>query len=33
MKPSKEKQLWMYRTMLTSRRFDEAIGKIYIEGK
>lgn len=33
MTPSKDEQLWMYRTMLTSRRFEEAIAKIYFEGK
>lgn len=33
MEPSKDQQIWMYRTMVTSRRFDEAIGEIYMEGK
>ncbi len=33
MEPSRDDQLWMYRMMVTSRRFDEAIGKIYMEGK
>ncbi|WP_424988135.1 thiamine pyrophosphate-dependent dehydrogenase E1 component subunit alpha [Microbulbifer sp. S227A] len=33
MNPTREEQIWMYRTMVTSRRFDEAIGEIYMEGK
>jgi len=33
MAPSREEQLWMYRNMVTSRRFEEAIAKIYFEGK
>ncbi|MEM8970481.1 MAG: thiamine pyrophosphate-dependent dehydrogenase E1 component subunit alpha [Pseudomonadota bacterium] len=33
MTPSRDEQLWMYRTMVTSRRFEETIAKIYFEGK
>jgi pyruvate dehydrogenase E1 component alpha subunit len=33
MKPTKEKKLWMYETMVVSRRFEEVIEKIYLEGK
>ena len=33
MQPSRDEQHWMYRTMVTSRRFEEAIAKIYFEGK
>ena len=33
MKPSVETLLWMYETMETSRRFEEIIAKIYLEGK
>ena len=33
MAPSREVQLWMYRNMVTSRRFEETIAKIYFEGK
>lgn len=33
MAPSREEQHWMYRTMVTSRRFEENIAKIYFEGK
>jgi len=33
MKPSQEQQVWMYRHMLISRFFEEAIEKIYMEGK
>ena len=33
MKPTKEQSLWMYETMVVSRRFEEAIEKIYLEGK
>jgi len=33
MKPSPEVQHEMYRNMVTSRRFEEAIAKIYFEGK
>jgi acetoin:2,6-dichlorophenolindophenol oxidoreductase subunit alpha len=33
MQPSKETLGWMYRTMVTSRRFENAIEKIYLEGK
>lgn len=33
MQPTADEQIWMYRTMVTSRRFDEAIGTIYMEGK
>ena len=31
--PTRDEQLWMYRTMVTSRRFEETIAKIYFEGK
>ena len=33
MQPSTEQKLWMYETMLLSRRFEETIEKIYLEGK
>lgn len=33
MTPSRDEQLWMYRNMVTSRRFEETIAKIYFEGK
>lgn len=33
MQPSRETLEWMYRTMVTSRRFEEVIEKIYMEGK
>lgn len=33
MSPTREEQHWMYRNMVTSRRFEEAIAKIYFEGK
>lgn len=33
MLPSKETLGWMYQTMVTSRRFEEVIEKIYLEGK
>lgn len=33
MTPSKDQILWMYRNMVTSRRFEEIIEKIYMEGK
>lgn len=33
MQPTKETLAWMYRTMVTSRRFENAIAKIYMEGK
>lgn len=33
MTPSRNEALWMYETMVTSRRFDEAIGEIYMVGK
>ena len=33
MQPSRDEQHWMYRNMVTSRRFEEAIAKIYFEGK
>ena len=26
-------KLWMYEKMVTSRRFEEAIARIYLEGK
>lgn len=31
--PTREEQHWMYRNMVTSRRFEEAIAGIYFEGK
>ena len=31
--PTSEQKLWMYEKMVTSRRFEEAIAKIYLEGK
>ncbi|MEM0950386.1 MAG: thiamine pyrophosphate-dependent dehydrogenase E1 component subunit alpha [Pseudomonadota bacterium] len=33
MAPTQDEQLWMYRNMVTSRKFEEAIAKIYFEGK
>lgn len=33
MAPTRDEQHWMYRNMVTSRRFEEAIAKIYFEGK
>lgn len=33
MNPSREEQHWMYRNMVTSRRFEETIATIYLEGK
>ena len=30
---TKETKLWMYKTMVLSRRFEEVIEKIYLEGK
>ncbi|GMG83154.1 pyruvate dehydrogenase (acetyl-transferring) E1 component subunit alpha [Paralimibaculum aggregatum] len=33
MSPTRDEQHWMYRMMVTSRRFEEAIAKIYFEGK
>ncbi len=33
MKPTKQQKHWMYETMVTSRRFEEEIEKIYLEGK
>lgn len=33
MQPTKKQKLWMYEKMVTSRRFEEAIAKIYFEGK
>ena len=33
MQPSRDEQHWMYRNMVTSRRFEEIIAKIYFEGK
>lgn len=33
MQPSKETLGWMYRNMVTSRKFENAIEKIYMEGK
>lgn len=33
MQPSRDEQHWMYHNMVTSRRFEEAIHEIYLEGK
>ncbi len=33
MAPSRDEQHWMYRNMVTSRRLEETIAKIYFEGK
>lgn len=33
MAPTREEQHWMYRHMVTSRRFEETIAKVYFEGK
>ncbi len=33
MKPTGDQLRWMYRTMLVSRRFEEAIAAAYFEGK
>ena len=33
MEPTKEQRLWMYEKMVVSRRFEETIEKIYLEGK
>ncbi|CAD0187206.1 Acetoin:2,6-dichlorophenolindophenol oxidoreductase subunit alpha [Ruegeria sp. THAF57] len=33
MTPTREDQHWMYHNMVTSRRFEEAIAKIYFDGK
>ncbi|MDD9745288.1 MULTISPECIES: thiamine pyrophosphate-dependent dehydrogenase E1 component subunit alpha [Marinovum] len=33
MSPTREQQHWMYRNMVTSRRFEETIAQIYFEGK
>ncbi|HVY99985.1 MAG TPA: thiamine pyrophosphate-dependent dehydrogenase E1 component subunit alpha [Dongiaceae bacterium] len=33
MKPTADQLRWMYRTMLTSRRFEEAVAAAYFEGK
>ncbi|WP_306117504.1 MULTISPECIES: thiamine pyrophosphate-dependent dehydrogenase E1 component subunit alpha [unclassified Roseitalea] len=33
MTPSRDQLHWMYRNMVTSRRLEEAIAKIYLEGK
>lgn len=33
MAPTRDEQHWMYRNMVTSRRFEETIAKIYFEGK
>lgn len=33
MRPTKEQTLWMYKNMVVSRRFEEIIEKIYLEGK
>lgn len=33
MQPTEEQKLWMYENMLVSRFFEEAIEKVYLEGK
>lgn len=33
MQPTKDQTIWMYENMVVSRRFEEAIEKIYMEGK
>ena len=33
MQPSRDQKIWMYEHMVLSRRFEEAIEKIYLEGK
>lgn len=33
MAPTRDEQLWMYRNMVTSRKFEETIASIYFEGK
>ena len=33
MRPEREKQLWMYGAMVTSRLFEQAIKGAYLEGK
>jgi len=33
MKPTAERLLWMYGTMLVIRRYEEALAKVYLEGK
>ncbi len=33
MTPTRDQTLWMYQNMVTSRRFEEIIEKIYLEGK
>lgn len=33
MAPTRDEQHWMYRNMVTSRKFEETIAKIYFEGK
>ena len=33
MQPTREQKLWMYEHMLISRHFEEAIEKVYLEGK
>ena len=33
MTPTREKQHWMYRMMVTSRKFEESLEAIYMEGK
>ncbi len=33
MQPTTAQKLWMYEKMMTSRRFEEAIARIYLEGK
>ncbi len=33
MQPTEKQSLWMYENMVVSRRFEEAIEKVYLEGK
>ncbi len=33
MTPTRDEQHWMYRNMVTSRKFEETIAGIYFEGK
>ena len=33
MQPTKDQKIWMYEQMVVSRLFEEAIEKIYLEGK
>lgn len=33
MQPARAQKIWMYETMVLSRRFEEAVEKVYLEGK